>query len=357
MPPPRVSPVVRGIVYCNTIAFCRDSHQHRHAREWTEALTAGASSSRRWSRTTGCASSTAPRSSSSSAVGRRARRRRARLPNGSPRGRSTRSPAVRRTTGRVRSTGCRAGGRRPRPATSTPAATAGSRRPGLALARLGAGTRGPGRCRDPAGGAGDPQPSARAGLLPAYVEIMVAVADLEAAEAACRELDGLAETHRSESLRAMLDHAIALVGGGAGRPSRRPGRGARRLAGAGTARGAVRRRAGQGRGRPSLPGAGRRGLRATSRRPLRERSSSSSVPPPTSVTSAARAAGLSGREVEVLRLVCDGRTNREIADRPGDQRAHGRQAPAEHLRQARRLDQDRRERLRPRARAGRPGVN
>jgi DNA-binding NarL/FixJ family response regulator len=34
-----LSPVVAGIVYCNTIAFCRDVYEVRRAREWTEALT------------------------------------------------------------------------------------------------------------------------------------------------------------------------------------------------------------------------------------------------------------------------------------------------------------------------------
>ncbi len=33
-----LSPVVRGIVYCNTIAFCRDLYELDHARAWTEAL-------------------------------------------------------------------------------------------------------------------------------------------------------------------------------------------------------------------------------------------------------------------------------------------------------------------------------
>ena len=33
-----LSPVVRGIVYCNTIAFCRDMYELDHARAWTEAL-------------------------------------------------------------------------------------------------------------------------------------------------------------------------------------------------------------------------------------------------------------------------------------------------------------------------------
>jgi tetratricopeptide (TPR) repeat protein len=34
-----LSPVVTGIVYCNTIAFCRGIYDVRHVREWTRALT------------------------------------------------------------------------------------------------------------------------------------------------------------------------------------------------------------------------------------------------------------------------------------------------------------------------------
>jgi DNA-binding CsgD family transcriptional regulator len=35
----QLSPVVTGILYCNTIAFCVDGYALDHAREWTEALT------------------------------------------------------------------------------------------------------------------------------------------------------------------------------------------------------------------------------------------------------------------------------------------------------------------------------
>jgi DNA-binding NarL/FixJ family response regulator len=34
-----LSPIVAGIVYCNTIAFCRDLYELRAAQEWTSALT------------------------------------------------------------------------------------------------------------------------------------------------------------------------------------------------------------------------------------------------------------------------------------------------------------------------------
>ncbi len=35
----QLSPIVAGIVYCNTIAFCRDVYELRRAQEWTTALT------------------------------------------------------------------------------------------------------------------------------------------------------------------------------------------------------------------------------------------------------------------------------------------------------------------------------
>jgi hypothetical protein len=34
-----LSPLVTGIVYCNTIIFWRNAYELRHAREWTDALT------------------------------------------------------------------------------------------------------------------------------------------------------------------------------------------------------------------------------------------------------------------------------------------------------------------------------
>ena len=34
-----LSPIVAGIVYCNTIEFCQDAYDVRRAREWTDALT------------------------------------------------------------------------------------------------------------------------------------------------------------------------------------------------------------------------------------------------------------------------------------------------------------------------------
>jgi ATP/maltotriose-dependent transcriptional regulator MalT len=62
------------------------------------------------------------------------------------------------------------------------------------------------------------QPLKRAALLPAYVRIMTARSDLEAAGAACRELDGIAERQGSELLRAAAAEArgeVALAEGNA----------------------------------------------------------------------------------------------------------------------------------------------
>ena len=42
MPPAtsgRLSPIVTGLIYCNTIAFCQSAYELRRAREWTDALT------------------------------------------------------------------------------------------------------------------------------------------------------------------------------------------------------------------------------------------------------------------------------------------------------------------------------
>jgi DNA-binding CsgD family transcriptional regulator len=49
-----------------------------------------------------------------------------------------------------------------------------------------------------------PEPSARAGLLPAYAEIMLAVGDVQAARGACRELQEIAERFSGGMMAAMV---------------------------------------------------------------------------------------------------------------------------------------------------------
>jgi ATP/maltotriose-dependent transcriptional regulator MalT len=55
------------------------------------------------------------------------------------------------------------------------------------------------------------QPLRRAALLPAYVEIMLAIGDLEQARGASRDLQGIAERQGSRALVAMSDHARGAV--------------------------------------------------------------------------------------------------------------------------------------------------
>jgi DNA-binding CsgD family transcriptional regulator len=93
----------------------------------------------------------------------------------------------------------------------------GESQPGLALLRLAQGNE-----RAAAAGlrrvvAHTGSPLARAGLLPAYVEVMLAVGDVAQAREACDELEALAEGNPSEMLGAMVAYArgaVELAAGG-----------------------------------------------------------------------------------------------------------------------------------------------
>jgi DNA-binding NarL/FixJ family response regulator len=88
--------------------------------------------------------------------------------------------------------------------------------PGLALLRLAEGKRDAAssaisRVLDEAS-----QPRARAALLPAYVEIMLAGGEVDKARSACHELETISGAHRSDMLRAMSAQArgaLALAEG------------------------------------------------------------------------------------------------------------------------------------------------
>jgi tetratricopeptide (TPR) repeat protein len=62
-------------------------------------------------------------------------------------------------------------------------------------------------------------PLARAGLLPAYVEIMLAIGSLDLARAACRELDEISQRFGGEVLQAMSAHSMGTLALAEGRPS------------------------------------------------------------------------------------------------------------------------------------------
>jgi len=206
-----LSPVVTGIVFCNTIAFCRDVYELRHAREWTDALT------------TWCASQPEMVAHNGLCLVHRAELMQlegawdAALEE-------ARRAAGRFTQGVLNELACgkalyRAGEvhrLRGEFAAAEEAFRAASRcgcepLPGLALLRLAEG-----KSWEAAGAirrivVETVQPLKRAELLPAYVEVLLAVGDVEHARAACFELGEVAERQRNDVLASMAAQARGAV--------------------------------------------------------------------------------------------------------------------------------------------------
>ena len=197
------------------------------------------------------------------------------------------------------------------------------------------------------------EPLKRAALLPAQVEIALAAGEVEEARTACLELRELAEQYESAMLDAIVAHA-------AGRRRARRGRravGAResapRAAHLARARRSVRGRPDPRADRTRMLGARRRrGVRARARRrPRAVRASRSRARPGARLDARRReprAVGARARGPAARRLGEEQPRDRVDARH---QRAHRREAPAEHLREARRLLARRRDGLRVRARA------
>jgi DNA-binding CsgD family transcriptional regulator len=83
--------------------------------------------------------------------------------------------------------------------------------PGMALLRLAQGDKGAAATAIRRVGGETAEPLKRAGLLPAYVEIMLAIGDAEEARSACGELEKIAEGYESGMLAAMAVHARGAV--------------------------------------------------------------------------------------------------------------------------------------------------
>jgi ATP/maltotriose-dependent transcriptional regulator MalT len=192
--------------------------------------------------------------------------------------------------------------------------------PGLALLRLAQGNAAGaaaaiGRVLDET-----TEPLVRARLLPAFVEVMVAVGEREKARRACGELDALSGTHASDLLRALAAHAwgaVLLAGGDAAAalgPLRRaltmwhdlevPYEAARTRVLVGTAC----RSLGDDDALALELGAARVVFEELGARPDLTRIDALAAPAPSK-----DAHGLSPRELEVLRHVAAGRMNKEIA--------------------------------------------
>jgi DNA-binding CsgD family transcriptional regulator len=206
-----LSPIVTGIVYCNTIAFCRDAYEFRYAREWTEALS-------RW-----CERQPEMVAHNGLCLVHRAEIMQ--LQGAWQQAlEEARQAAERFTQGVLNQIACGKAhyreGEIHRLRGELEAAEEAYRRasrcglepqPGLALLRLAQ------RKPDAAAAAirravGEtPQPLKRVGVLRAYVEIMLAVGELERAHAGCIELQEISERQASEALAAISAQALGAT--------------------------------------------------------------------------------------------------------------------------------------------------
>ncbi len=202
-----LSPIVAGIVYCNTIAFCRSVYQLRRVREWTVALT-------RW-----CAQQPDMLAHNGVCLVHRAEimtlggawedalTELRRLGEPYTRGAlnrlacgdaAYREGEVRRLRGEFelaeesyrKASGL---GREPQP--------------GLALMRLAQGRLASAVATIRRAASESARGLPRLALLPAYVEIMLTAGDLDAAAVACDELDEIAAQQASEAIHAVSWHA------------------------------------------------------------------------------------------------------------------------------------------------------
>jgi DNA-binding CsgD family transcriptional regulator len=206
-----LSPIVTGIVYCNTIAFCRDVFELRHAREWTETLTQWCERQPEMVAHNGlCLVHRAEIMELQGAWDQALD--------------EARQAAERFTRGVLNELACGAAlyrqGEIHRMRGEYGAAEEVYKRasrcgyepqPGLGLLRLAEGKAwaAAGAIRRVVGETTASLPRAR--LLPAYIEIMLAVRGSDAARAASRELDEIAAGHGAEALGAMAAQARGNV--------------------------------------------------------------------------------------------------------------------------------------------------
>lgn len=213
-----LSPIVAGIVYCNTITFCRSRFEVRRAREWTVALT-------RW-----CGEQPQMVAHNGQCLVHRAEMMtlEGRWPDALDElhrleGRYTDGVLNKLALGDAayqRAEVQRLRGEFEQAEAAFREASERGRQPqpGLALLRLAQG-----RHDDAAGAirravAETTRWPDRAVLLPSYVRIMIRVKDTDAARSACRELQEIAARHDSESLQANAWHATGATALAVGDP-------------------------------------------------------------------------------------------------------------------------------------------
>jgi DNA-binding NarL/FixJ family response regulator len=317
-----LSPVMSGIVYCNTIVFCRDAHALRHTREWTDALV-------QW-----CERQPQMVAHNGLCLVHRAEIlqlqgdwplaldeavRAAELYSEGALNRIAVGPAHYRRAEILRLQGRHEEAEQ----AYREASSAGYEpQPGVALLRLQQGKK------DAAASAirrvvtERSDPLERAELLPAYVDIMVSQGDLDAARAACVELTGVAERQGVEAMEAVAARAraqVAIAGGEAREGLVVARRSLTIWQSLGAVLEAARARVNVAQACALLDDEDSADLElATARQVFADLGAAPDVARVDTLIGRAKSlhlTGLSPRELEVLRLVCEGGSNRAIAAR------------------------------------------
>jgi DNA-binding NarL/FixJ family response regulator len=315
-----LSPIVAGIVYCYTISFCREVYELGRAREWTAALTRWCDQQPEMMAHKGLCLVHRAELMTLAGAWEEARdevNRVGQLFTDGALNRLAQGGAaycegeVNRLRGDFRA--AEAAYRRASGLGREP-------QPGLALLRLAQGNL------EAAGAAirravtETVRPLERAALLPAYVEIVVALGDLEAATVACQELEQIAEDQSAEALGAMAALArgrVALASGNAAEALIALRRAVSAWQAMDALHEASRARVMVGLACRSMGDGDTAGMEFDSARAVFQ--ALGAKPALAWLESLVNGApsspmlGLTGREVEVLRLIATGKRNREIA--------------------------------------------
>ncbi len=315
-----LSPVIAGVVYCNTIAFCRGVFELGRAQAWTNAHT-------RW-----CERQSDMVAYMGTCLVHRAEVMTLAGAWSDALGEVGRAEGYTRGALNERVTGQAAYLRgdlfllRGELGRAEEAYREASRRgrepqPGLALLRL---AQGDGKAAAAALSRAlseATEPMQRAALLPAYIEILLAAGDIEQARAACQELGDVAERQGSHALGAMADYArgaVHLAEGDARTALVALRRACQAWQGLGAPRETARTRVLVGR---ACAGLGDLDTAAMELEAARETFAKLGAAPELARVEslASRAAdrevhGLTARELQILRELATGKTNREIAE-------------------------------------------
>ena len=205
-----LSPIASGIVYCGVILACQDAHELRRAQEWTFALTGWCERQPDLVAFTGrCLVHRAQimqlRGAWSEAIeeARRAAERCLRAENPAAAGEACyQRGEIHRLLGDYRAA---------EEAYREASGHGWEPQPGLALMRLAQGKADAAEAAIRRVEAETSEPGKRAGLLPAFVEIMLAVDDLDAARAASGELEAIAQGQENGALGSMAAGARGAV--------------------------------------------------------------------------------------------------------------------------------------------------